>query len=72
MGFFDDEDEFSGEKQCVYERMLKTESIETLKEFLKFEDLCIGGYVTNFPNKIAYKWEDVLAEEARREAQKLP
>ncbi|MFA7204996.1 MAG: hypothetical protein WC102_01570 [Saccharofermentanales bacterium] len=43
--------------------MLVTESSKTLKEFLKFEDLVVGGYVNNFPDKIAYKWADVLKVE---------
>ncbi|MFA7170959.1 MAG: hypothetical protein WC180_03125 [Candidatus Paceibacterota bacterium] len=57
------ETDYSGEKQCVFERMLVTESSKTLKEFLKFEDLVVGGYVNNFPDKIAYKWADVLKVE---------
>ena len=63
MGLFDDEDTYSGDKKCVYEKMLLTESAQTLKEFLKFEDLCIGGYNNNFPDRIAYKWADVLEVE---------
>ncbi|MDD2299479.1 MAG: hypothetical protein PHN69_04485 [Candidatus Pacebacteria bacterium] len=62
MGLFDTD--YNNEKQCVYERMLLTESSETLKEFLKFEDLVVGGYSNAFPDKIAYKWEDVLKVEA--------
>ena len=66
MGLF--ETNYNGEKQCVYERMLLTESSHTLKEFLKFEDLVVGGYSNNFPDKIAYKWADVLkVEEAEKQ-----
>jgi hypothetical protein len=66
MGLFDVN--YNGEKQCMYERMLATETSHTLKEFLKFEDLIIGGYANNFPDKIAYKWEDVLkVEEAEKQ-----
>lgn len=71
MSVFDDE-EFNNEKQCVYEWMLQTEPIDVLKEFLMFEDLCVGGFVPAFPGKIAFKWETLLEEEARREAKNIP
>ena len=66
MGLF--ETDYGGVKQCMFERMLTTESADTLKEFLKFEDLVVGGYINNFPDKIAYKWADVLkVEEAEKQ-----
>jgi hypothetical protein len=53
------EEDYSGEKNCVFEHMLKTESVPVLKGLLQFEDLIVGGYTNHFPNKIMYKWEDV-------------
>lgn len=59
MSLYEDSTDYSGEKKCVYNYLLAQESPAVLEEFLKFEDLVIGGYANAFPDKIAYHWDDV-------------
>lgn len=68
MGIF--EDDYGGDKQCVYGWMVEQESVETLKAFLMFEDVCVNGFVNAFPGKVAFKWASVLEKEERENKKK--